>query len=126
MGIRYRHQGRTRKGVDCAGIIINIAKKFGLPHEDIAGYSQVIQEGILERHLKGLAKEIPLKNLQPAEIDEILQPTDIVLMRFFPHKHAHHIGIVTDKGVIHCNDRIGRVVECRLDTRRVMFAFRIF
>lgn len=36
IGVDYLHQGRTKQGVDCAGLIIGLAKQLGL--DRAAGY----------------------------------------------------------------------------------------
>lgn len=38
MGVRWVHQGRSRQGVDCAGLLIKVAEHFDLPHADMQGY----------------------------------------------------------------------------------------
>jgi hypothetical protein len=37
-GVRWRHQGRTRSGIDCAGLLIRTAHDLGLSEFDISGY----------------------------------------------------------------------------------------
>jgi hypothetical protein len=41
VGAPWRHQGRgegKNRGIDCAGLLIVTAKKFGLPYRDLQGY----------------------------------------------------------------------------------------
>lgn len=37
-GTPWRHQGRNRAGIDCAGLLIVTALHFDLPHADMKGY----------------------------------------------------------------------------------------
>jgi len=40
-GAVWRHQGRgkgPKRGIDCAGLLLVVAHKFGLPHGDLRGY----------------------------------------------------------------------------------------
>lgn len=37
-GTPWRHQGRNRSGIDCAGLLIVTAQNFELPHADMRGY----------------------------------------------------------------------------------------
>lgn len=37
-GTPWRHQGRNRAGIDCAGLLIVTAQHFNLPHADMKGY----------------------------------------------------------------------------------------
>lgn len=39
VGVRYRHQGRSRVGLDCAGLIIVTAKLCGISSFDTTNYS---------------------------------------------------------------------------------------
>lgn len=40
VGVRYRHQGRNEVGLDCAGLIIAVAKMLGLTDKDTTSYSR--------------------------------------------------------------------------------------
>lgn len=43
IGARWRHQGRgigSKRGIDCAGLLIRTAQNFDLPHGDMLGYSR--------------------------------------------------------------------------------------
>jgi len=40
IGTRWVHQGRTSKGIDCAGLLICTAQRFDLPNEDLTGYGR--------------------------------------------------------------------------------------
>lgn len=38
IGTPWRHQGRSRTGIDCAGLLVRTAAEFDLPHGDMQGY----------------------------------------------------------------------------------------
>ena len=40
-GVRWHHQGRTRAGLDCAGLIIRTAHDLGLSEFDLADYGRL-------------------------------------------------------------------------------------
>lgn len=40
LGVKWRHQGRTRYGVDCAGLVIKVAHSLGLSKFDMFGYDR--------------------------------------------------------------------------------------
>lgn len=40
LGVRWRHQGRTRNGVDCAGLVWVVGNALGLGEYDSAAYSR--------------------------------------------------------------------------------------
>lgn len=37
-GVRWHHQGRSRAGLDCAGLVICVAHDLGLSEFDVTGY----------------------------------------------------------------------------------------
>ena len=39
VGVRYRNQGRSRVGLDCAGLVIYVAKLCGISNFDTTSYS---------------------------------------------------------------------------------------
>lgn len=40
IGTRWKHQGRTREGVDCVGLIVNSMIANGKPVDDFTGYTR--------------------------------------------------------------------------------------
>lgn len=40
IGTRWLHQGRSRSGIDCAGLLVKTAEHFNLPGEDLQGYGR--------------------------------------------------------------------------------------
>ena len=38
LGVKWRHQGRNRAGIDCAGLLLAVASHFDLPRGDMVGY----------------------------------------------------------------------------------------
>jgi hypothetical protein len=40
LGTRWVHQGRTKNGIDCVGLLIKIAEHFNVPHEDKLDYAR--------------------------------------------------------------------------------------
>ncbi len=51
IGTRWLHQGRGRNGIDCAGLLVETAKHFELPHGDMIGYGRAPNREFL-RHVK--------------------------------------------------------------------------
>lgn len=51
IGTRWLHQGRGRNGIDCAGLLVETAKHFELPHGDMKGYGRAPNREFL-RHVK--------------------------------------------------------------------------
>lgn len=120
IGVRWLHQGRTREGVDCAGLVIKVAHELGLSTFDTADYArQAIDEAMLE---------LCRGHLQPIGRQDI-RPGDVLVMRF---ENQRHIGVVGDYiygglSLIHAYAPNRKVVEHRFDSvwmSRVIGCFR--
>lgn len=48
LGVRWRHQGRTVRGVDCGGLVAYAMKATGRPIADTPIYGRVAYRGSLE------------------------------------------------------------------------------
>ena len=84
ISVKWRHQGRSREGIDCAGLVIKVAHELGLTEFDTADYSrQATDETMLEMCREHLV-EISRSDAGPG---------DVVVMRF---AHQRHIGILGD------------------------------
>jgi cell wall-associated NlpC family hydrolase len=108
VGCRYRHQGRNRRGIDCAGLAVLVSRDCGLPVLDMAGYGTT-PDGTLIAQLDAQANPIPRSQAQPG---------DIFLMRF--NGDPQHLAIVADHpqgglSIIHSYAGARKVVEHRVD-----------
>lgn len=113
LGTPWKHQGRSRHGIDCVGLIIKVAHGLGLSDYDYTGYGRV-PDGKELRHLVEL-------HLEPARVDEM---GAVLLMRFM--REPQHLAIRTE-GLIHAYAHVGRVIETSLDVRwqrRIVGAYR--
>ena len=97
----FVHQGRINgRALDCAGLIIQVAKTLGLEHVDHSGYARLPGNGLLESALDdqpGLARVSDL------------QAGDVVLIKF--SGAPQHLGIYTGENIIHAYQPIGKVCE---------------
>ena len=93
IGTPFRHQGRiSGKALDCAGLIILVAKAIGAEYLDFTGYSRHPSDGLLESAL----------DAQPCLVRVALadmQAGDILLMRF--NSDPQHLAIFTGTTLIH-------------------------
>lgn len=103
LGCRWVHQGRSRAGVDCVGLVIKVAHGLGLSTFDIADYSRQPDPAMMRALLA--------EHMEPASKPQL---GDVLLMRF--EKEPQHVAIVTDIGIIHAYAQARRVVEHRLDS----------
>jgi cell wall-associated NlpC family hydrolase len=114
VGVPFRHQGRTRHGVDCIGLVVCAARDIGLTLADRTDYP---------RDPNGL---LPLEMARQFAPVESPQAGDILLMRF--RGEPQHVAILAGATLIHGYASIGRVVEHGLDAkwrRRIVATYRL-
>jgi cell wall-associated NlpC family hydrolase len=106
VGVPYRHLGRDRSGVDCAGLIMNVAKDFAIVPEAPAAYSN---------QPKGQTLLVPAdKQMWKITRDRII-PGDIVVLWAWTPSEPQHFGVIGDSphGVtlIHAFSKFKAVTE---------------
>jgi cell wall-associated NlpC family hydrolase len=103
IGTRYKHQGRSLAGVDCAGLIIKVAHNLQLTTHDEANYARRPNGYAMMRSLEMHASSVKRDPL----------PGDILLFSFqgFPQ----HLGIRSNTGMIHSFATARKVVEHAYD-----------
>ena len=117
LGTPFVHQGRLPgQALDCAGLIIQVAKMLGLEHVDHTGYARLPGNGLLESAL----------DTQPglSRVSE-LQPGDVFLMKF--SADPQHLGIYGGDTIIHAYQPVGKVCEHGLTDawrRRIVRIYR--
>lgn len=102
VGAPYRHQGRSRMGVDCIGLVIVVVKELGLlpPEQPPSNYTRRPRDGELEAYVARHC--IPIENPEAG---------CMVLMRWAPRAPASHVGILTPDNLIHAYGGNAKVVE---------------
>ena len=105
LGTPYQHQARLLGiGVDCAGVVTEVARALGIATLDYDGYGRIPHEGLLRR-------------ICDERFDRIAQPEPgcIIVMSFLSGiAQEQHLGILTDADtMIHSYERVGRCVEHR-------------
>jgi cell wall-associated NlpC family hydrolase len=112
--VPFLHMGRTVRGCDCVGVLVLIARAWGLPVEDSPYYGR---EPARNNNAFQLADYLA-RNLGPPTG---LPPAfgDVVLMRLRPRFAPAHVGMVVPHpnglGLVHAYGEIGRTVYHRLD-----------
>lgn len=118
VGVKYRHQGRSREGVDCIGLPACVRAELGMVTQDVTDYAaRATDESMLEWCRENM--------LTVAE----LQPGDILVMAYGRDRHMAIVGDYPHGGfsIIHAFIDNRRVVENRLDEdhmARVIGRFR--
>lgn len=108
MDTQFRHQGRLPgKGLDCAGLCVVALRAAGVEMRDVKAYGRVPNEGRLQQAIDA---QPGLRRIALADADA----GDVVLIRF--GAEPSHVGILSAQDcIIHAYERIGRVVEHRID-----------
>lgn len=118
LGVPYYHTGRDRNGLDCLGLLVRVVQDLGLTTWDDRSYGQQIDTSYLRWRLKQFCEYL---GADP----DLAEPGDVLL--FTIKGSPQHLGMATDRGVIHAYQSVGRVVEHSLDAtwrRRLAGVFR--
>lgn len=111
IGVKFRHRGRSRTGLDCVGLVVAAYNALGVALPDFRLYGrEPFRDGLL-RHTEAA--------LGPP-VSEAPMDGDVVVIRY--HVNPHHVAIVgardyggqTALTLIHSEGSIGRVLEQRL------------
>lgn len=110
-GVRWRHQGRNLRGLDCAGLVIHALKAIGREPFDCVGYPRRPYRNMLEKTVqRNFGKPLPA--------DTALHPGDVVVMQCCK-EGLNHVGIIADHDgyltMIHAHAPDKKVIETRLD-----------
>lgn len=104
LDVPWKHQGRLRTGVDCAGVIIKTAQAVGYSEFDITDYTRNAQ---LHRLLSYFDEHMDYVNPKDAA------PADVGIFR--DSAYPCHVGIFSEKNgmlhVIHGHAKRGKVIE---------------
>lgn len=111
LGVRFRHQGRGRRGVDCAGLVVVSLRLIGREPADVAAYGrEPLNQGLRGMLVENFGEPIPKTEMRLG---------DVALMRF--RGEPSHVGLVTDYpyrglALIHAFAQVKKVVEHRIDS----------
>ena len=120
LGVPWVHQGRSRRGVDCAGLVVMVARELGLTSFDVIGYA---------RRPDGESLRAAIVEAGCVESD--VQLGALLLMRF--KREPQHVALVADHpaggfSIVHALSTSRAVVEHRLDDawrRRIVSAWEL-
>ena len=116
LGVPFAHQGRSRTGVDCGGLLICIGRDAGLDIAEPPVYSASPDPDLIRVQLATHCDEIAIQDCQPG---------DVIWLSFAGD--PRHVGLVTDIGLLHAWAKPAKVVEHRIDAtwqRRIRAAWR--
>ncbi|MBA3588308.1 NlpC/P60 family protein [Methylibium sp.] len=106
--VPYVHQGRSRAGVDCAGLVIMVAHELGASSFDVADYGRYPSRDRMRELMRSLCSECTGEPL----------PGMVAMMQFTGE--PRHLGIVVayrhgGVALVHALQAAGRVAEHRID-----------
>jgi cell wall-associated NlpC family hydrolase len=120
LGVPWRHQGRTRAGVDCAGLVVMVARTLRLADHDAAGYSRRAHGQAFVEHFRANMDELRVAEAAPGDV-----------LVFADHAYPCHCGFLTEKfgqpHLIHAHVTRRKIVEEPYAgewPEKVKFAFR--
>jgi cell wall-associated NlpC family hydrolase len=123
LGTRFRHQGRTAEGLDCAGLVIAVGQAAGVLPDvvEVPNYGRRADGTTLIATCRANLLQIPTSTIAVGDVCVFLVDGD-----------PQHLGIVGDHpagglSVIHAFVTCRKVVENRLDAlgkMRLVAAFR--
>jgi cell wall-associated NlpC family hydrolase len=122
LGTPFHHQGRVKgAGVDCAGVIVEVARELGVGDVDVRGYGHRPDS----RELEQLCREhmTPVA-LQDAAAGDVL----LIMIDGAPQHLAFQTAIGGERGMLHSYAPARRVVEHRIDQHwadRIVAAFEL-
>jgi cell wall-associated NlpC family hydrolase len=109
--VRFRHQGRSREGIDCGGLLIVLAHELGLSEFDVSRYARRPDGRSLKKICDEQMRRVPFSEAQPG---------DVILFRI--ESDPQHLALLGDYqsgglSIIHAYAprAVHRVVETRLD-----------
>ncbi len=114
LGVRFCHQGRSRvEGFDCVGLICHVLKDVGVNIKSHQNYVRRPKRGALLQ--AALEAGFVQKPYVSHEKIFDLQQGDILLFHF--GKRIEHAAFYTDIGILHADEKSGKIIEHRLDDR---------
>lgn len=104
LGVRWRHQGRTKYGLDCVGLIIKVAHSLDIFDFDVTNYDRRAYAHMFLKTFKEKMIQKPIIQMLPGDV-----------LIFRTHTEPHHTGIVTEKNgypyIIHTSPMRTRTIE---------------
>ena len=121
VGTPFAHQARAPGvGLDCIGLVVCAARAAGLDVDDCRTYKRRPNPRQLLGHLSAQAvrssrRDDPLAVESDVDAASCADVGDVLAFWFLRPSLPRHLGIVTERGLLHTSLELGRVVEHPLD-----------
>jgi cell wall-associated NlpC family hydrolase len=104
-GVRWVHQGRSRHGIDCIGLVVVVRSGLGIGDYDIAGYPRAPDGTFMSHFFNAGGVRVEILKAKPAD-----------LLLFKDAKSPCHVGIVTARNgelmhMVHAHATRHKVLE---------------
>lgn len=120
LGTPFHHQGRLKGvGVDCAGVIVSVARELDIGDVDIRGYGHRPDSRELEQLCHEHMTPVSLARSGPGDVL-------LIMIDGAPQHLAFRTEINGDRGMLHSYAPARKVVEHRIDQEwvgRIVSAF---
>lgn len=104
LNVRWRHQGRSRAGIDCAGLVVLVGRALGLADHDDLSYA---------RNAQGQDFLAPFRRAMDAVLTPDAMPGDVIV--FADILYPCHCGILSTRHdvrhLIHSHASRRKVIE---------------
>lgn len=121
LGVRFKHQGRSRFGLDCIGLPLVALRDIGRTAWDSPAYGRTpVTQGLRDALVRNLGEPVPRADMREG---------DIALMAFIGE--PSHVGIVTNYpeggfALLHTFAQVKKVVEHRMDETWLGYITEVF
>jgi cell wall-associated NlpC family hydrolase len=105
IGVPFRHQGRNRLGVDCAGLLVALLQSCGRLPADFRAPERYA------RRPNGELLAVVERYCERTQQDPARVPGAIVLIRWPGDTQPSHVALSTGSTLIHAYMRARRVIE---------------
>lgn len=68
IGVPWRHQGRTRRGIDCVGLIIRVGREVGVMDYDVSSYQRRTVGVEFLHHFRAAMDEVGIRGMAPGDV----------------------------------------------------------
>lgn len=117
IGVPFRHRGRTRRGVDCVGLVVMAYSDAGIQLPDFRLYGrEPHRDGMIQHMRAALGDPMAIAPVSMAN----LQAGDVIAIRYLSEPHhvavlgMRHYGSQPALTMIHAEGIHGEVLEQRL------------